>query len=603
MNKTFRGLVFLSSLLMCLFISCNQDDSIVSDTSNEMHTMDYSPSVTTRNQDMVAFVKILSRSLSQNEKLRTFIKKEALRMFDKNYDFLYYPLRNEKVDGNLSFRDILVANSSEKEMSVIDKNLPLLNILIPRIAFLNVFPENLDTRDAEIPVAIENNDNGTDLYIRGQKVDEFADNEFPGFNVIVVNLNTRVSATKALSTRGTSGNLWSYNFKSKNYNGNIQTRSNNFSFDHSQMPSYLYKKAEKAFDEGFNQDNNSINQIAFQRDNIYYGMTPTKTTGELNRSVTEYLSYMIVDPKVYTKISDEQSNHINDDPYIKENSITNKKNPLSHDDAIRKMWTEGAYNFIFEISSSNSKESAKMPIPVFPEEIWNFNIKRSFKKGGLFHRDQYKYEIDPTKFTSKIYYFDPATVTFGKWDIANESLVRYISIYEEDSGDDVTETSTESFTHVQSTNFKGDIKIGLGLGNIGNKQATGEADFSSQTNSSNTITTTNTITIKRHQGDDLLGYKIPIYFYDPIIVSTNNFSTSNEGDGHFGGGHQFGGGGHFGGGHQFGGGDHFGNRSPSLSGNRSWGNYQGNNGTNPSKSKYVVHEYNTGSIRFGIDVR
>ena len=76
------------------------------------------------------------------------------------------------------------------------------------------------------------------------------------------------------------------------------------------MPSYLYKKAEKAFDEGFNQDNNSINQIAFQRDNIYYGMTPTKTTGELNRSVTEYLSYMIVDPKVYTKISDEQSNHI-----------------------------------------------------------------------------------------------------------------------------------------------------------------------------------------------------------------------------------------------------------------------------------------------------
>ena len=148
MNKTFRGLVFLSSLLMCLFISCNQDDSIVSDTSNEMHAMDYSPSVTTRNQDMVAFVKILSRSLSQNEKLRTFIKKEALRMFDKNYDFLYYPLRNEKVDGNLSFRDILVANSSEKEMSVIDKNLPLLNILIPRIAFLNVFPENLDTRDA-----------------------------------------------------------------------------------------------------------------------------------------------------------------------------------------------------------------------------------------------------------------------------------------------------------------------------------------------------------------------------------------------------------------------------------------------------------------------
>lgn len=588
MSKTFKGLLFLSSLLMFLFISCNQDDSIISDAGVQMHAADSSLSEPTRNQNMVSFARILSKSISQNEKLRIFIKNEALRMFDKNYDFLYYPLRNEKVDDNLSFRDILVANSSEKEITVIEKNLPLLNILVPRIAFLNVFPENLDTKDSGIPVAIENNDNGTDLYVRGQKVDEFADSEFPGFNVIVVNLNTRVSASEASSTRSTNGELWSYNFKSKNYNGNTLTRSYNSSFDHSQMPSYLYKKAEKAFEKGFNKDDNSINQIAFQRDNIYYGMTPTKTTGELNRSVTEYLSYMIVDPKVYTKISDEQSNHINDDPYIKENSIINKKNPLSHDEVIRKMWTEGAYNFIFEISSSNSKESAKMPIPVFPEEIWNFNIKGSFKKGGLFHRDKYKYEIDPTKFTSKIYYFDPATVTFGKWDIANESLVRYISIYEEDSGDDVTETSTESFTHVQSSNFKGDIKIGLGLGNIGGKQATGDADFSSQTNSSNTTTTTNTITIKRHQGDDLLGYKIPIYFYDPIIVSTNNFSIPNEGDDHFSGGQGDG---------------HFGNRSASLYSNRSWGNYQGNNYNNPSKSKYVVHEYNTGSIRFGIDVR
>ena len=44
---------------------------------------------------------------------------------------------------------------------------------------------------------------------------------------------------------------------------------------------------------------------------------------------------------------------------------------------------------------------------------------------------------------------------------------------------------------------------------------------SSQTNSSNTVTTSWTITIKKKEFDDQLGYKIPIYFYDPIVDSKN----------------------------------------------------------------------------------
>lgn len=558
--------------LSCLFVfSCSKDvinESNVEKTENELIS-----SESVKKNNLIQFAQILSRAVYKSEDLRVFLKTEALRMFDKNYDILYYPIRNKKVSGNLSFRDILVQNSSEKEILKIENNLPLLNILIPRISFLNVYPEKLNVKDTEIPIAIKNDNKGTSLYLNGEKTATLENNEFPGFNVFVVNCNNRVVANRDIFTRNANDNMWSYNFKSENYNGTIQTRASNDYFNHWQKPSYLYKKAEAAFDAGFNKDDHSKNQIAFQRDYIYYGMTPNDSIGELNRSVTEYLSYMIVDPKTYFKISDEQSGHINDDPHLKETYIENKKYRLSREEVLKRMWTEGAYNFIFEISSSKSKESAKMPVPVFPDDIWYIDIRTGFKRGGLFHRDKYVYTIDPTTFRSKKYYFDPATVTFGKWNISEESLVRYISIYEEDSGDDVTETSTESFSHVISSNFKGDVKIGLGLGKVGEKNSTSDIDFSSQVSSSNTTTTTNTITIKRHQGDDLLGYKIPIYFYDPII------KTKVEVFGEFGGS----------------------TNGSVLGAHRSFNN--SSFGMAKRTTLYTPYEYNTGSIRFGIDVR
>lgn len=579
MKNLFKINLFLMLFLGCWFVTSCSKDVIVS-TDVEQSRSDFFKLDSAQRGDLVKFARILSKSVYNSEPLRLFLKKEALQMFDRNYDILYYPNRNKKISGNLSFRDILVSNSSEKEILDIEKNFPLLNILVPRISFLDVFPEKLDVKDTEIPVAIENAENGIDLFLNGKKVDTFDSNEFPGFNVFVVNQNNRVVASRMGHTRSAQDSMWSYDFKSENYNGLIQTRVGNGNFNHNSRPSYLYKKAEAAFEAGFNKDDNTKNQIAFQRDYIYYGMTPNDSLGELNRSVTEYLSYMIVDPKKYFSISDEQTNYIEEDPHLRTKEIENKTDPLSREEVLKKMWTEGAYNFIFEISSSKSKESSKMPVPVFPDEIWDFKIKKSFKKGGWFHRDKYRYTIDPKEFTSKVYYFDPATVTFGKWNITEESIIRYISIYEEDSGADVTETSTESFSHVKSSNFKGDVKLGLGLGKIGGKISTADLGFSSEVNSSNTVTTTNTITIKRHQGDDLLGYKIPIYFYDPIIKSKREtlggvFDGSSNGSG-FGG-----------------------HRGRSLN-HGSFGNGRRSDLYN---IQYEVHEYNSGSIRFGIDVR
>jgi hypothetical protein len=353
----------------------------------------------------------------------------------------------------------------------------------------------------------------------------------------------------------------------------------------------LYKKAEQAYEAGFNKDDNSSNQRAFQRDYIYYGMMPSKTTGELNRSVTEYLSYIEVDPKTYFKISDQQDKQIDDDPHIYNSSVSREKYGYTNDELMKLMWTEGSYNFTIEVSTSLSQDPSKLYVPVNPDEIWNFNIKKTFRHGSFWRHCKNTYTIDPRDFTSKRFYCNPANTTFGKWNIADESLIRYISIYEEDDkGDERDETSTQTFSHVLNSEFKGDLKLSLGLGKTDNGD-NAAGDFSSQTNSSNTVTTSWTITIKKKESDDQLGYKIPIYFYDPIVDSKNVSSQQTGGSfsgGGFGGGHSFKGfgGGHFGPGRR----DSFGGRSYDYD-------------TPNTPDKYIYHEYNTGSVRFGIDVR
>lgn len=101
----------LMLFLSCLFVfSCSKDvinESNVEKTENELIS-----SESVKKNNLIQFAQILSRAVYKSEDLRVFLKTEALRMFDKNYDILYYPIRNKKVSGNLSFRDILVQNSS-----------------------------------------------------------------------------------------------------------------------------------------------------------------------------------------------------------------------------------------------------------------------------------------------------------------------------------------------------------------------------------------------------------------------------------------------------------------------------------------------------------
>lgn len=505
-------------LFVPLFFSCSNenflDENLVSPEHSELTEQ--------QKQDVkVEFAKALSSVLYSNTEARKVIKTEATKQFDKNFDILWSSIKNIQI-GDCSFEECISSHSSKNIVTIINEQMPLLNILFPEIKMFDISVETYDYLDKELPVAVRSN-NKTLLFFDGELTDTIPNGNIPDFNVVVINENSRVKANKISKTRSTS---YEYSFISPSYDGtnvNKQTRS---TIANSNL---VGNKAITAF-QYFNQDNSSINSMALQRDYIYYGITPTNRSGALNYNVSEYISFIEVNPKTYFTIADQTGMGIDDDPYIKENSVSREKRDFTEEELIDKLWTKGSYNLRFEIQRSTNAHPQIIYIPVKPSEIWNFNLERSYRHSTAFRHSKYTYRIDPDKFTSKRFELSPYELSFGKWNLAEEALYRYVTILEEDESGEKTTTYQYEETSVLSSKFNGDVKLELGLGE-GNK---GTGGVSTEANSTNTTRKTCTVSVNRKEASDNLG-SVRIYFYDPIIeakVSSSEYKMRTYNTGH-----------------------------------------------------------------------
>lgn len=493
------GNLVLALLGVCL-PSCQNDDII----SDETETIKVE-TIVDKNLVKTEFAEILSKVTYAREDVRSFLRDEAVKQFDRNYDVLYALIKNEKI-GEQTFREILVEYSSEEKISEIEQSLPLLNILIPEIAFFDINAANMDCSDCEIPVAIST-EKGGELYINGVCEGEIPTGEVPGFHLFVVNENSRVIVEDGVSRSGTAN----VRFISPNYDGSRV--ANRVSRADTVAASALNQKMIDAY-KYFYKDDGSVNSMSYQRDYIYYGLTPTNPNGLLNRSVTEYLDYIKIDPKAYYRISDQQEGFSNDDPKLLRDEFIKYNNPFSEEDLIRHFWSDGNYNIKIEVVCANSPMPIILLVSVAPKDLWDLNPSVAIKKGNMFHRRRYTYRVDPTKFIAKKYYVGKSNdVSLGKWDLSEEALYRYINIYEEDVASTVTYEATYEATKLTSAKVNGSVKIGLGTdkttGTIG-----GDASAST------TETVKKTYKVERKQTSDELG-NTKIYFYDPIITGKN----------------------------------------------------------------------------------
>ncbi len=498
--------------------ACQQEDALLAESEKTV-----TETVVNTEALLTDFAEVLSKATYARQEVREFLKEEAVKQFDKNYDVLYALVRDKKI-GEATFHDVLVEYSSEEEMDRIEAGLPLLNILIPEIAFFDINAANMDCEDAEIPVAISK-EKVTSLYLNGVCEVDLEKGEVPDFHTFVVNENSRVIVTPA-----TKGGKPTISFISPNYDG-TQEIATTRAFAVS--ASTVGGKAIEAF-KYFYQNASGKNSRALQRDYIYYGMTPNGGKGTLKRDVSEYISFIEVDPKAYFKIADQRVGAVYDDPYIKNESVSRKKKDFTEQELIDAMWTKGQYNFKVEIISASKTQPDLAYIPAGPAEIWKFNYERDYRHGTWFRKKKYTYKLTPENFEAKRYYLNPDWITFSTWDLSVESLYRHINFWEEDESVKTTYSYSYDLTKMNSQKIDGEFKFGLGT----EKENVGVGIGISNTT---TVSKTQEFKFERQDKDDNLGTK-KIYFYDPIIDSK-------------------------------------------------------------SGNDYLMHEYNTGFLRFGIAVK
>lgn len=503
--------IFFKKIVYCLAAisityaasSCGSDESTIENSDSE-----YGQAVVMDEQSaMKRFAEILSTATYARQDVREFLKKESLKQFDKNYDVLFIKVKDEHI-GNETFKEILDGYAKKGELDAIENTVPTLNVYVANIPVLDVKAENLDCKDSETPVALID-DTHCDLYINGDVVDSIADGQVPGFNLFVVNKNKRVIVNS--STRSI---VKTFEFIDPVFDGrdSVTTRAQVF------PPNYIGSKAINAFSYFYSNDG-SNHSMALQRDYIYYGMTPTSEKGTLNQNVTEYINYIKINPKAYFKMTDTQKmDPDTDDPECKNGkSVSKYKRDFTQEELINEFWTQGAYNIKVEILTSTSSKPLTKYLALKPEEIWNFNLDRSYRHSTGFRHSKYTYTINVNNFTAKTIYLGYNEISLGKWDLSSESLSRVISFVEEDPGTINTTTYTNETSRTTNKKVNGSTKFGLGLSD-GNTIST---EVEAGSNSSTVQKTTTQIVISRTNKDDELGSDY-IYFYDPIIVGRVN---------------------------------------------------------------------------------
>lgn len=444
--------------------SCSQEEEVLSINENTSN----SPVSATADAQL-RFAKLLSQAASSNIEIRNFLKKEALVQFDNDYDIFYPLIKNKKVSGDQSFRDVLLSYCKEEnELTQIEQSLPLLNIMIPDLSlFWDFNATKWNTSDKEIAVLCRDDENNT-LYENGENIGNMATGDIPGFPCIVVKNNERMKVANVNTRSGEA----TYEFISDAFDGSkkVQTRHSDFDNDlevTEDLNKYVSKDVVATSLNAWKEFKNVPK--ASQRDYIYYGINKTNTPGTLNRNIREKLYRFRISANAFGRIADADG-----DPRLQ--NLTQAKRYLSNEEILRSIWTDGNFEFRFKsyIAGETSKDAMehKFVFSVNPRKVFSIEkVHIHHKNSTAFRHSKNFYSVDINNLRSKWIYpedldrnADNQIFTLP-WDLYNKALS--IHIYVEEF--DLSETIEKTITIVNEFTNKADFSL-EGGGSIGGKE-------------------------------------------------------------------------------------------------------------------------------------
>lgn len=283
----------------------------------------------------------------------------------------------------------------------------------------------------------------------------------------------------------------------------------------------LGERAIQAYNYFNSADPSSRTSNKYQRDYIYYGITPQNVVGTLYPNVRERICAISIDPSAYYAITDNSV----DDPELNEgdHGHCSKKTSDYKDEfsLMGDLWNGKSYSFEISIISSGRANAESFKIHAFPWEVFDFNndenVHRDSRKANWGRHHRYIYDLTIKNIGSRIMYIPSSDQNMiSSWDIQQESLNRYMSICEFDVETTVSQSYTYDFSFSNTVKVNGKIQ-----GTYSGITAEMGLDDSS------TITTGKkmTITTTYNNKSDFFAKNMEIKYNNPIILGKNSDGT------------------------------------------------------------------------------
>lgn len=459
------------------------------------------------------FAKILSKAVSGSVEVRCFLKDEALKQFDNDYDVFYPYVKDKVVQGSQTFRDILLSYcDSDKELEQVEQAQPLLTILVPDLTLFWEFgASKWDVYDEEVAVLCREDKDNT-LYENGEAIGQMETGDIPAFPCLVVKTNERLRVNTSV-TRADGGA--SYEFVDDAFDGSKrapQTRHWDADIDlepQEDLDAYVSGSSlSPSIIQAYREFNDVFN--ACHRDYIYYGMTKDKKEGTLNRRIREKIWRFCISPLAYQTIS---NNDDTEDPGLQ--NTTQEKRQLTNEEILKRIWTDGSFEFQFKeyVGKEGIESKANMGpyFTVSPQELYSLSsIHLHHKNATAFRHQKNFYTVDIDSLCTKWVYVDNLTngttenyVFSQQWNLYDTLPVLYVWIEEVDPNSTLTVTRTleneakPSFSTPTGDADKGQVKVEHGT--------------------TNTTAVTQRVQKTVNIGSDQLG-RLSLSFDDPVIT-------------------------------------------------------------------------------------
>ncbi len=468
------------------------------------------------------FSSALAHVLADNKDVRLLIKNEALKKINHDYDVLYYLIKDKVLSNGFTLKQELQKYIESDKLEEIELKLPTLTIFVPRLPFDSFSADKWDI-EKDIPVVGLRIWGASEVPVFNNLGESWtiAGNQVPITPTVVVKINERIIVDRGMNSalRSSYGLNSGLNFaflddEFDNIN-TLNTRATPeriYSGSGTENDPYVLPGSDKILRA---YDIYGTSSSGWQRDYIYYDISPTSPKGPFNYSFQEYLVGFELIGDGFTA-----ANHISDqtgDP--KQIEITRNRAGLNY-------WTDGQFEFKVKIYIGNKNGTGMELVKFFrcePEDLfkpkWRATAERPERdenagSGGHINRPS----PSPAVFEGFTCRKVELALPLFEWNLENISSQIKIAFEEVDPSQTITTTQTWSYefaTNFSVTTTSGDkVKVGTTYG------------------TSTKQTTAIQYQVTTSMGNDLLGEEL-VNFADPIILNRNT-ETIKTGSGRTG---------------------------------------------------------------------